>query len=133
MARLKVQLPRLLDIYDGRLLRDLVRQVEDVFGRLSVDNTKAETPVAGDRTVTATDSLLLVDTSGGNVQVTLPELDAGLIAEKFEVTVKKIDPANRLRIVPTGTATIDGYTAVDVFVSNTALQFRAVSAGWVIV
>ena len=133
MAFLKVQLPKFIETYDGRLLRDMVRQLEDLFSRVKNDIGAAETPVSGDYTVTAQDTLICADTTVGNVQVSLPEINPGLILERFEVTVKKCTAPNKLSIVPTGGATIDGYNGVDVFVLNTALQFRAVSSGWRIV
>lgn len=69
-----------------------------------------------------------VDTSAGNVDVTLPPAKSGR-----ELEVMKNSAANRLRILPSNSDLILGATEVRVFNYGTSLRFKAVSDGWFII
>ncbi len=133
MKRLVITLPQFRDIYNGEAMRALTRLLEQTFQRIKVDETKGQTEITGDHTVTAEDSLLLVDTTSGNVTITLPTVARWMIDGKLSFEVKKMVDANRVRVVPGGSDTIDGYPDVLIYVKNTALNFRAIDGGWAIV
>lgn len=75
------------------------------------------------------DYLLLVDTSAGSVTLSLPTSKN----DGWECEIVKTDAANRVIILPSGTDTLVGETSVEVYDQWTALKFRAVSGGFVIV
>ena len=80
-------------------------------------------------TVSPFDYVLQADTSAGNVTLTLPESKN----DGWEVEIIKPSPMNRVIILPTGTDTLVGDTQVDVYDQWTALRFRAVSGGYVLI
>ena len=107
-------------------LADLVRRMQRTQGRL----------VSSATTLTAGDDLVLVDTTGGSVTVTLPsaEQHAG---KRFDV--KKMTAANTCTVQRSGSDTIDGGTSTAWTTQYQSKTFvsQIVSAprtwGWVIV
>jgi uncharacterized protein (DUF488 family) len=133
MPRLVTQFPIFRDLYDGWSMRAFIQRLEQLFSQIVVDKRKSVSSISSDHTLTQDDTLMLVDTSAGNVTITLTAVQKWMIDERYEIEIKKMSAANRLRILPNAADTIDGYTIVDVLVLNTALALRATTDGWVIV
>jgi hypothetical protein len=133
MARLTTRLPDFGDEYDGRKQRALVQAVEQQLAQIRVDSSLGAHTEAGDFTVIAEDEVVLVDTTAGNVTVTLPEISDALVREKYEVELVKKVAANTLTVLPTGTDTILGEPDAVVTVQWTALRFRAATGNWIII
>ena len=133
MAKLAIRLPDFGQEYDGRQQRAMVQQLEAQLARIRVDGTLPAYSTTGDFTVSATDDVVMVDTSGGNITVTLPEISDSMVREKFEVEIVKTEAANRITIDPSGTDTIVGETDAIVYTQWTALRMRATTGNWVIV
>jgi hypothetical protein len=133
MARLTLRLPDFGEMFDGRKMRALVTAVENAFARVKVDATRPAYSVTGDTTLGASDEVVLVDTSGGSVTITLPEISNDMIVEKREFEVVKIDAANTLTIDCTGTDTIVGEPDAIVTVQWTALRVRATTGNWALI
>lgn len=85
--------------------------------------------VTGDVTVKRTDYCLLVDTTSGSVTVTIPPSKS----DGWECEIVKVSAVNRVIIIPSGTDTLVGETSVEVYDQWTALKFRAVAGGFVLV
>ena len=133
MGRLTTQLQRFGEVYRAFEIRALTRQLEALFAKVHVDETRQSYGVTGDYTLTLADGMIEVDTSTAPVTITLPGAGEDLVAEKREFTVKKSTAGNYLRILPTGSDTIDYSTGVIVYNRGTSLTFRAVTGGWRIV
>lgn len=114
-----------LGITESRVL-DLIRRLQRIQTRL----------VSAATTVTAGDDVVLVDTSGGSVTVTLP------LASQHpnkRVDVKKMTAANTCTVARSGSDTIDGAASTGwttqyqskTFVS--AIVSAPATWGWVIV
>ena len=85
------------------------------------------TVVTGDYTPTKVEGMLLVDTSAGNVTITLPTAFNGR-----EWYVIKMVPQNILFVVPTPPDTILGSTdGVAIYGQFTALHFKAITGGFI--
>lgn len=78
--------------------------------------------------VTYDDDFVFCDTTSSNISVTLPLARNG---KEFEI-VKTASP-NMLTILPSGTNTLAGAASVLVYVQWTALRFKAVSGGYVLI
>ncbi len=86
-----------------------------------------QNPITGDYTPTDRDDYLLVDTSGGNIVITLPTAAGG---REFEVV--KTAVANRIDVVPTGSDTVLWATGVSIYNRGTAIRFKATDSGnWI--
>lgn len=87
------------------------------------------TEVNANYTPTSTDYTILVDTSAGDVTITMP-----IAANGREYQIVKVSAANRLFIVPAATETIIGsLTGVIVYNIFTSLHHKAVTGGWIFV
>lgn len=88
--------------------------------------------ITGNTTLDNTYSTVLVDTTSGNVTVTLP-LASGANGRKYNI--KKIASANTLTIAISGSDTIDGQSSLTVTVQyvNAELQANAASTTWNII
>lgn len=85
--------------------------------------------VTSNYAATATDGYIYVDTTSGNITITLPASSAdGKVLEVIKTVV-----ANTLTVIPTGTDTVVGDTSVIVYTRYTALTFKAVTGGWILV
>lgn len=133
MSRLAARFPSFSDVFDGNKMRAFIAQIENLFARINIDETLPAYSVATNTTLGAADEVVLVDTSGGNVEITLPEISDSMIRTKREFEVVKIEAANRLTITPTGTDTILGEPDAQVYAQWTALRFRAATANWVVI
>lgn len=131
--RLTARFPDFGQAYSALHMRELVRHLEKLFKQVDVDTTIGAYTATGDFTLSADDDTVLVDTSGGDVTVTLPEISDDMVRGKREFELVKIDAANTLTIAPTGSDTTVGDTDVVVTVQWTALRFRATPGNWVIV
>lgn len=104
--------------------------LEAAVARLRVStNTPARPPRTTDYTITSDDELVLVDATGGNVNITLPAISDEMVLGEYQVTVKKVSTFGDVLLTPTGD-TIDGYTGVAITALNTALHLRATPEGW---
>ena len=101
------------------------RPEEEEFYRLQKNKTVTTTPYA----VSRGDNIVLVDTTSASVTVTIPTSKN----DGWECEVVKTSAANRVIILPSGTDTLVGETSVEVYDQWTALRFRAVPNGFVIV
>ena len=131
MGRLTARFPSFGDVYDKLRMREFVRHVETLFAQIIVDTTRGAYGVSADKTLGVDDDLVLVDTSGGDVTITLPEISDGMVRLKREYEVVKVDAANNLYIDPTGSDTICGESSSVVSIQWTALRFRATHGNWV--
>jgi hypothetical protein len=86
--------------------------------------------VSADRTLTGSESVILVDTTDGNVAITLP-LASDNEGNRF--TVKKIVAANLVTIGRTGTDTIDGATSQVLTYIYTSLDLISDGSAWYII
>lgn len=77
------------------------------------------------------DGVVLVDTSGGNVTVSLP---TAVGASDCEITIKKIASANTMNVDPNGTEQIDGSsTTIPIVVQNEAITLVSDGSNWRVV
>jgi hypothetical protein len=77
--------------------------------------------------LTVNDDLLLVDTAGGSVSVTLPV--SGASGKEF--IVFKTNAANTLTILRSGSDLINGAASLPLTTSYSSLWLKAVAGGWV--
>lgn len=133
MARLATRFQDFDDLFDGRKMRAFVTQLENLFARIIVDDTLPAYSTSTSATLTSLDDTVLVDTSAGNVTMTLPEISDNMIRGKREFELVKTEAANTLIILPTGTDTIVGEPDALVSAQWTALRFRATTGNWVVV
>ncbi len=133
MARLTARFPDFGDLFDGNKMRALVAQLEQIFARIVVDTTRPAYSVTAGATLGASDEVVLVDTTGGNITMVLPEISDAMIREKREFELVKIVAANTLTIDCTGTDTIVGEPDAIVTVRWTALRVRATTGNWILV
>lgn len=112
---------------------------ESPLGRAlkKLENLLGRTPVFGaTRTVTAattiidSDDVVLVDTTGGSITVTLPPAATNL-GRRF--TMKKMVAANTMTLDGNGAETIDGAATVAVTVQYAARTVQSDGSGWLIV
>lgn len=90
MARLVLQLPRLPDTYDGRLIRDLVRQLEDAFA--AIDNRYTH-----DHTGDTDGGVLTDDTHDGFVEIGTSAAPSTPAAGKMRIYAQDASGVARLR------------------------------------
>lgn len=131
MQRLDIKLPRFTNTYDGSLIRALVRSLEQAFQRIYFDNTKPVTELAADYTVAGDDSFLLVDSTTGDVDITVPESTTALVVVRRSIVIKKLVADNVVNVIASGTDTIDGGASVTLSAVNSVITLRAIDGGWV--
>lgn len=131
MRRLNLRLPDLGDQYAPRKQRAMVQSLEQQLSRVTVDDSNGAYSTTGNFTAGTQDGVVLVDTSGSSVTVTLPEISDDMVRDKYEVELVKISAANTLRVLPTGTDTILGEADAVITVQWTAIRFRAATGNWV--
>lgn len=96
--------------------------------RLWLEQLEKETPVTfamTPYTVATADDILLCNTSGGAITVTLPPAGRGR-----RLTILRITGANNVTVNPSGSDTIDGAASATVTASYTPLRLKATSGGW---
>jgi hypothetical protein len=130
MARLYRQFPFVKDVFEGRVLRDIIRVIEDTVRTLP-ERPAVPREVAADYEVVKDDSLVIVDTSAGSKVITLPATSLELVQIGYTVTIKKKDAANTVTIQG---STID-WSASPITLTNqgAAVTLRADEGTWVIV
>jgi len=84
-----------------------------------------QNPVTANYTVTAKDDYVLVDTSAGNVTITMPRAIGGV-----EVEILKMFPQNTIFVVPEGSDTILMATGATISIGNAAIHFKAFGTDW---
>lgn len=82
-------------------------------------------PVSGNITLTGKEDFVSVDTSAGNVTLTLPVAKQGL-----EIEILKIYLINTVIILPQGTDTVLLTTGVTLTSGNAAIRFKAFGTDW---
>lgn len=80
-------------------------------------------------TVTSSDDVVLVNTSGGSVTITLPTA----IDFKKLITIKKISSSNTLNISTTLSQTIDGSTSISITVQYESLTLSSDGSNWFVI
>ena len=113
------------DCFDHWHSSDRVRTHDDI---LTMQALAKATLVSSDTTITSKQDYLIVDTSSGNVTVTLPFSNNGR-----EIEIMKNAQANYLSIVPFGDDVILKSKEVRVFNYGTSLRFKGFTGGWIIV
>lgn len=106
-------------------------------GMLGLQNTLGTTPVrqavrtlAADGVLTGADGVVLVNTTAGNVTVTLPEAS---INRGRRLTVKKTIAANTLTLDTIGSETIDGAATLAWTTRYQSYDVVSDGAGWHVV
>lgn len=88
---------------------------------------KVQRSVSTNTSLTTNDDLLLVDTSTGNIAVTLPK--SGASGKEF--VLFKTSGINILTINPVGVDTINGAASLTLTAAFGSYWLKAVSGGWV--
>jgi len=88
----------------------------------------AKTTVTGNYQATKNDDYLLVDTTAGNVTVTLDAARNG-----NEVEVLKVVAPNTIFVVPLGSDTVMGTTGVSFSTDGAAIHFKSFGTDWRII
>jgi len=101
----------------------------------ALDDLDSETAehleVSADFTVSQAYDTYLVDASGGNVEITIPEASDNV---GFGFTVKRMDDsANTVTLVPSGTDTLEFDSQIVITAKGVALTLASYSNGWVLV
>jgi hypothetical protein len=133
MGRLTSRFPDFSDLFEGRKMRAFITQLEGLFARIVVDDTLPAYPLTAGATLGASDEIVLVDTTAGNITMVLPEISDDMIRNKREFELVKVAAANTLTIAPTGTDTIVGEPDAVVTVQWTALRMRATTGNWALI
>lgn len=131
MGKLAVRFPDFLEVFDGHKMRALVSHLEILFARITVDDTRPAYTTTTSITLGAQDDVVLVDTTAGNITITLPEISDTMIRDKREFEIVKAVAANTLTIDPTGTDTINGAANATTTTQWTAYRLRAATGLWV--
>lgn len=133
MSKLITQFPTFADEYDGNKMRFFIQNLERALGLVDVDKTRGAYVTTSNVTLGALDNVVLVDSSGGNVTITLPEISDDMVRGHRMFEVVKIAAANTVTVAPTGADTIVGDTDALLTIQWTALHFCAAEGNWVIV
>lgn len=88
------------------------------------------TTTSVDYTAVLTDDVILVDTSGGEVTITLPSLED---ADGKFFTIKRLGGADNVIVVPDGTDLIQGEVQKILNVAWWGMDILATSSGWIII
>jgi len=111
------------------LIRNILEGLDDV-NYLQVKYPSVTKAI--DYTIVHDDVIILGDTNGGDVTLTLPSaLVAGIIRKLY--IIKKIDPANNLIIDGNGTETIDGALTKTLTADNESVSIVSDGANWHII
>jgi hypothetical protein len=111
--------------YDLILALEAPRPADYQYERSQSNKVVSQSPYL----VSPFDWVLLVDTTAVSMTLTLPLSKA----DGWECEIVKTTSPNRVIILPTGTDLIVGENRVEVYDQWTALHFRAVSGGYVII
>lgn len=84
--------------------------------------------VTGNITASFTQDVLLCDTTSTSFTVSLP-----VAAQGVEIEIVKIVQANTLTIQLSGTDLIYGQSSVLVYNIGTALRFKSITGGWILI
>lgn len=88
------------------------------------------TIVTADYTITAANSTILANCTGGNITVTLPTAD-GIGGRSY--TIKHIGTANTVTIDGNGSETIDGSTALTIIFQHDSVTVQSDGTNWQII
>lgn len=83
----------------------------------------------GNYTITTSDSIILGDTTSGNVTITLPTA----VGSTKMYTIKKIIAANTLNIATTSAQTVDGSTTIAITAQYESISVVSDNANWHVV
>ncbi len=85
---------------------------------------------SGNYTIVEGNAIILVDASGGEVIITMPDVS---LTNNY-INIKKIDTTiNRVLIVTPGAETIDGDTEVDITAAYESLQIVSNGSNWFVI
>lgn len=108
---------------------DYAARQEDKFpsrdSRIWQDSQEKETSVTADYTVTGEDDYILVDTTAGVVEVTLPDA-----ISRRKITIIRTAGANNVTLTPVGTDTIDGSASKTISSSYAPARLKGFSGGY---
>ena len=85
----------------------------------------SQTTISGDATLGKTDDIVFVDTSAGDVTITLPYSTQGQ-----EYTVVKLSALNKLIVTANAPITVNGATSVSYTTDRTARTFKLNGTNW---
>ena len=111
------------DSFDHWHSSDRIKSHDDISAYQRLANVNA---VSSDFTATTNTDFVIVDTSLGNIAVTLPPALNGK-----EIEVMKNAAANTLYIRPASLNLILGATELKVYNYGTSLRFKAINNGWI--
>jgi hypothetical protein len=131
MGKLNVQFPRFIDVYDGRLMRAFVRQLELVLSRVEVIDFLPPYEITTNKTLGGTDSTVLANTSAGSITVTLPKISDAMIKNHTEFVIVKTAAANTLTVQPTSGDTIRGAASISTTTQWSSYRLLATTGNWV--
>jgi hypothetical protein len=92
--------------------------------------SKPTREVTNSQTLNLLDELVVADTSGGDIVLTLPPLES---SQGARYSLKKTGAPNTLTISGQGSDTIDGQSSLVLRLENSSLSLRATTGGWVII
>lgn len=90
-----------------------------------LDSVAAQRTYTGDFTLGVGDDFAMVDTSTGDVSITLPRARNGIVKE-----VLKVSSAYTLTVLPSGSDTVMGVMGVTTSLGGSALRFKAFGTDW---
>lgn len=95
----------------------------DILQRL---DTIAKSPtITSDTTLTGAEDFIMVDTSAGNVTVTLPRKIEGLVSE-----IMKPNAPNTVTVLPQAGMTILGAAGATITAAGTSIRFKLFGTDW---
>ena len=131
---------------DPRISDELLRQLTGMLNRgdcqdhyhssdrqpshdtlVGIQQTENVKTVTANYIVASIDDYLLVDTTSGNVTLTLPKAKNGRL-----LFFKKIVAANSMILSANGSDKIDGASTQTVAIQWTCIRLKAISGGWAI-
>lgn len=131
--RLSAKFPNFGELYDPRRMRELVQHLEALFYRVIVDTTRGAYTVSTNTTLGEDDDVVMSDTSGGDLTVTLPEISDSMVRNKREFEVVHIASVGATTVAATGSDTVMGAADALLAVQWTALRLRATPGNWIAV
>jgi len=110
-------------------LYELLRDIANAHNSLITDR-EAYT-VTTSSTLDPDDDVVLVDTTLGNITITLPLITDTMIYTKREHQIVKTVAANTITVSPSGADTINGSASASLVTQWTAIRYRATTGNWV--
>ena len=117
--------------YDRQNFNFILTALQNTINRGADSFLFSVTSVTANYTISANDSIILVDATGGAITITLP---IALESEQKRITVKKLDAsANIVTVARQGTSLIDGATTKMLITQYATADFTAFNGNWYLV